>query len=38
MANAKQHWDTGFILVPAAGRTSSRGALVALYYKALWCS
>jgi hypothetical protein len=31
MAGAKQHNDTGFILVPAVGRTSSRDALVALY-------
>jgi hypothetical protein len=38
MAGAKQHWDTRFILVPAVGRTSSRGALVALYCKAPWCS
>jgi hypothetical protein len=38
MAGAKQHWDTRFILVPAADRTSSRGALVALYCKAPWCS
>jgi hypothetical protein len=27
MAGAKQHKDTRFILVPAVGRTSSRGAL-----------
>jgi hypothetical protein len=27
MAGAKQHRDMGFILVPAMGRTSSRGAL-----------
>jgi hypothetical protein len=38
MAGAKQRYDTGFILVPAMGRTSSRGALVALYCKALWRS
>jgi hypothetical protein len=31
MAGAKQHNDTGFILVPDVGRTSSRGALEALY-------
>jgi hypothetical protein len=38
MVGAKQHWDTRFLLVLAVGRTSSRCALVALYYKALWCS
>jgi hypothetical protein len=38
MVGAKQCHDTGFILVPAVGRTSSRGALVALYYNAPWCS
>jgi hypothetical protein len=38
MAGAKQRWDTRFILVLAEGRTSSRGALVALYCKAPWCS
>jgi hypothetical protein len=38
MAGAKQHYDTEFILVPVVGRTSSRGALGALYCKALWCS
>jgi hypothetical protein len=38
MAAAKQHNDMGFILVPAMGRTSSRGALVALYCGAPWCS
>jgi hypothetical protein len=38
MTAAKQHNDTGFILVPAMGRTSSRGALVALYCGAPWCS
>jgi hypothetical protein len=37
MAGAKQHWDKRFILVPAVGRTSSRGALVVLYCKAPWC-
>jgi hypothetical protein len=37
MAGARQHNDTGFILVPAAGRTSSSGALVALYCVAPWC-
>jgi hypothetical protein len=31
MAGAKQHNDTDFILVPAVGRRSSRGALEALY-------
>jgi hypothetical protein len=31
MAGAKQHNDTEFILVPVVGRTSSRGALGALY-------
>jgi hypothetical protein len=38
MVGAKQHWDTGYILVPTAGRTSSMGVLVALYFKAPWCS
>jgi hypothetical protein len=38
MAAAKQCCDTGFILVPAVGRTSSRGALVALYCNSPWCS
>jgi hypothetical protein len=38
MAGAKQHNYTGFILVPAVGCTSSRGALVALYCVAPWCS
>jgi hypothetical protein len=38
MAGAKQHNDMGFILVPAVGRTSSTGALVALYCGPLWCS
>jgi hypothetical protein len=37
MAGAKQHNDTGFILVPAVGRTSSRGALEALYCVAPLC-
>jgi hypothetical protein len=37
MAGAKQHNDTGFILVPAVGRTSSRVALEALYCVAPWC-
>jgi hypothetical protein len=37
MAGAKQHDDTGFILVPAVGRTSSRGALKALYCVAPLC-
>jgi hypothetical protein len=31
MAGAKQHKDTGFILAPVVGRTSSKGALGALY-------
>jgi hypothetical protein len=31
MAGAKQQWGTRFIPVPVVGRTSSRGALVALY-------
>jgi hypothetical protein len=30
VVDAKQHNDTGFILVPAVGRTFSRGALEAL--------
>jgi hypothetical protein len=38
MASAKQCRDMGFILVPTVGRTSSRGALVALYCNASWCS
>jgi hypothetical protein len=38
MAGTKQHWDTRFILVPIVGLTSSRGALMALYCKAPWCS
>jgi hypothetical protein len=37
MAGAKQHNDTGFILVPAVGRTSSKVALEALYCVAPWC-
>jgi hypothetical protein len=37
MAGAKQHNDTGFILVLAVGRTSSRVALEALYCVAPWC-
>jgi hypothetical protein len=37
MTSAKQHNDTGFILVPAAGHMSSRGALKALYCVALLC-
>jgi hypothetical protein len=37
MAGAKQHNDTGFILVPAVGRTSSRGTLEAMYCVAPWC-
>jgi hypothetical protein len=37
MAGAKQHDDTGFILVPAVGRTSSKGALKALYCIAPLC-
>jgi hypothetical protein len=37
MVGAKQHNDTGFILVPAVGRTSSRGALKALYCIAWLC-
>jgi hypothetical protein len=37
MAGAKQHDDTGFILVPAVGRTSSRGTLKALYCVAPRC-
>jgi hypothetical protein len=38
MAGVEQRYDTGFILVPAVGRTSSTGALVALYCGAPWCS
>jgi hypothetical protein len=38
MAGAKQYHDTGFILVPVVGRTSSRGVLVALDGNAPWCS
>jgi hypothetical protein len=37
MAGAKQHKDTGFIPVPAVGRTSGRGALGALYCVAPLC-
>jgi hypothetical protein len=37
MAGAKQHNDTGFILVPVVGRTSSRGALKVLYCVASLC-
>jgi hypothetical protein len=37
MTGAEQHNDTGFILVPAVGRTSSRVALEALYCVAPWC-
>jgi hypothetical protein len=37
MAGAKQHNDTGFILVSAAGRTSSRVAFEALCCVAPWC-
>jgi hypothetical protein len=37
MAGAKQHNGTGFILVPAVGRMSSRVALEALYCVAPWC-
>jgi hypothetical protein len=37
MAGAKQHDDMGFILVPAVGLMSSRGALKALYCVAPWC-
>jgi hypothetical protein len=37
MAGAKQHNDTGFILVPAMGCTSSRGVLNALYCVAPLC-
>jgi hypothetical protein len=38
MAGAKQHNDTGFILVLVVGRTSSMGALMVLYCVAPWCS
>jgi hypothetical protein len=38
MAGAKQLVTLGSILVPAGGRTSSRGVLGALYCVALWCS
>jgi hypothetical protein len=37
MVSAKQHNDTSFILVLTVGRTSSRGALKALYCIALLC-
>jgi hypothetical protein len=37
MASAKEHNDTGFILVPTVGRTSSRVALEVLYCVAPWC-
>jgi hypothetical protein len=37
MAGAKQHDDMDFIVVPAVGRTSSRGALKALYCVAPRC-
>jgi hypothetical protein len=37
IAGARQHKDTGFIPVPAVGRTSSRGALGALCCVALLC-
>jgi hypothetical protein len=37
MAGAEQHDDTGFILVPVVGRTSSRCALKALYCVAPRC-
>jgi hypothetical protein len=37
MVGAKQHKDTGFILVPAVGHTSSRGALGELYCVAPLC-
>jgi hypothetical protein len=37
MVGAKQHNDTGFILVPAVGCKSSRGALGVLYCGAPWC-
>jgi hypothetical protein len=37
MAGAKQHNDTGFILIPVVGRMSSRGALKALYCVASLC-
>jgi hypothetical protein len=37
MDGAKQHNDTGFILVPAMGRTFSRVALEVLYCVAPWC-
>jgi hypothetical protein len=37
MVDARQHKDTGFILVLAVGRTSSRVALEALYCVVSWC-
>jgi hypothetical protein len=37
MAGAKQYDDTDFILVPAVGRTSSRGVLKTLYCVAPLC-
>jgi hypothetical protein len=37
MAGTKQHNNTGFILVLAVGRTSSRVALEAMYCVAPWC-
>jgi hypothetical protein len=38
MDGAKQHNDTGFIMVPAVDRMSSRDALKALYCVAPLCS
>jgi hypothetical protein len=38
MVGSKQYWDTRFILVLVVARTSSRGALVALYCEAPRCS
>jgi hypothetical protein len=37
MAGAKQLVTLRFILVPAVGRSSSRGVLGALYCVAPWC-
>jgi hypothetical protein len=37
MDGAKQHNDTGIILVPAVGHTSRRVALEVLYCVAPWC-
>jgi hypothetical protein len=37
MAGAKEHNDTGFILVPVVGRMSNRGVLKALYCVAPLC-